>query len=122
MTESKVRAITIVAKASLDQVLSTRLREWGVREYSLARSLDIGTGSDVVGGDEHRYSRIEAIVSGETAHTIARRLATEFCADSSVVCFVSDIPAQDAGGYVSGVARQGQVPREQPWGDYLVTI
>ncbi len=122
MTESKMRAITIVAKASLDRMLSTRLREWGAAEYSIVRSQDANLGSHAAHGDGQRYSRIETIVSDETAQAIASKLATEFSADSSVVCFVSDVSAEATGRYVNGSRRQGHAPREQPWGDYLVEI
>lgn len=122
MTESKMRAITIVAKASLDPLLSARLREWGAAEYSIVRSRDPHVGAHAAHGEGQRYSRIEAIVSDETAQTIASRLAVEFSVDSSVVCFVSDLSAQATSRYVNGSERQGQAPREQPWGDYLVTI
>jgi hypothetical protein len=122
MTESKMRAITIVAKASLDPMLSTRLREWGAAEYSIVRSIDGKFGPHAANGDGQRYSRIETIVSDETAQTIARRLAAEFSTDSSVVCFVSEVCSQATDRYLNASHQQRHAPREQPWGDYLIEI
>jgi|688.fasta_scaffold2331212_2 hypothetical protein len=40
MTESKMRVITIVAKASLDRVVTGRLHKWEAPECSIVRSQD----------------------------------------------------------------------------------
>jgi hypothetical protein len=116
------RIETIVAKASLDSVLVARLREWGVAESSMTRSCDASPRSHAEADNVTRYSRIETIVSYETAQKIARELAAEFCGESSAACFVSDVSDHLTARDMNVSSRYGRSSRALRWGDYLVTI
>jgi hypothetical protein len=122
MTHPETCSITIVAKASLDTILSARLRDWGAPKCSVLRSQEHTARTNATGEAFDRFSRIETTVSREVARTISERLCTEFGADHSVLCVVSDGDPQTLSSDEFNSVRRERSSRELVWGDYLITI
>ena len=118
MNVNTMRQITIVAQASLEGALCANLREWGAPSYSVTASLNGVSLGCHEGEQQGRHIRIETIVSAETAEAILQGLQRDHFKDCSVVYFVSDIVSPFR---VAESCKQ-QSPREEAWGDFLITL
>jgi hypothetical protein len=117
-----MREITIVAQASLETSLCANLREWGAPGYSVMESLNGASLGCHEGEALGRHIRIETLVGEETAEAILHGLQRDYFKDCSVVYFVSDIVASSQEEHNAGKPLKEELPREQAWGDYLITL
>lgn len=122
MNTDQFREITIVAPASLEAELCSRLREWRVPSYSVMESLNNPSRACHSGEIEGTHIQIIALIRHEIAAVVLQGLQSDFFSEPSLVCFVSNAVGP-SGATTRPLHPSGkQVPMEEKWGDYLITL
>jgi nitrogen regulatory protein P-II 2 len=90
MQTTKLKLVTIIAEAILEDRLLRELRQLGARGYTIGEARGEGT-RGLQGIDwEGQNVRIETLVSAETAARIMEHVARHYFADYAVIVYAVD--------------------------------
>jgi hypothetical protein len=120
MNSRQMHVITIIADTTLEAALCSRLRQLGVKRYSVVEAETNSLGKDCKNTPNRSHIRIDSTLQAEMAQNILARIQEEHGANSSVICFISDTQAVQHLGEPTGTSHAA--PKEIAWGDYLISL
>lgn len=91
MDTTRLKKVTVIAEAVLEERLLREIRELGARGYSLAEVRGEGTRGVHASEWEGKNLQIETLVSPEVATRIVEHVAREYFSVYSVVVYVVDV-------------------------------
>lgn len=97
---TRVKLVTIIAEAVLEDRLIRDLRRLGARGYTRSSVTGEGSRGRRVGDVEGANLRLECLVSKETADRILSELAARYFEHYAVVAFVEDVSVVRGDKYV----------------------
>jgi len=119
MNISKMRSVTVLVDASLERTLCEKLRNWGATSHVVTESRIAAPGRE---NHETKRVRIEVIVCEEVASRIIQGLQDESFSDGSLSFFVTEVLTRPGSGTLNHPQQPKRAPREEKWGDYLITM
>ena len=91
MELKKLRMVTIIAEAILEEIICGRLLELGATGYTVVESRGHGSLGRHVGEIPGTNVRIETIVDQPVADAIMVGISKEYFEHYSVICFVTEV-------------------------------
>lgn len=100
MQMTRVKLLTIIAEAVLEDRLTREIRELGARGFTRSEVRGEGSRGRRVGDVEGANVRLECLVSSETAERITAALAERYFENYAIVVFVEDVSVVRGDKYV----------------------